>query len=651
MRPTPLSPRSVKPRWLLLLAVCLLAQLLALVPGATAQSGRHPDVDRLYCAYFLREPDAGGQAYWYEQRDNDASLVWIAEFFSQSNEFQETYGQQVSTGDFVRLIYRNLFDRTPDAGGFDYWVDRLDRGELQRGSVMAYFSESPEFIERIATVGCGNTGPTPGGNGDPAVAQRMNTFTDWVTPTKVTSDSRSLSTLTGPPMVADDTRTVTQCRPQGLPLISRTFDQFPAFAFEGPTLPGLIVEGRGIPNGDLSVVPLGRSPITLVSDADSANNVHSVTNPTTSTVQSAVTALKRDADARLTGLDVVASDINYSRQETYSYEESTLNVGVSLHYESATLEAGFENDFKQRDAVERHSISVRMVQPMFTIRMERDGFASPEDYLAAGVTAEEIDRLEAQGQLGVDNPPLVIESVTYGRIMAFTMTSETAESASELMTAVNGAYGGLSGEANLTNRQLSLLSSSSTQMMAYGGDQGLALSAIANGDLSQFFGPANTTTAAPLTMTLRTLDGEIVDVADEASLKRIACTEQFRPYQYLLKVSGLRVGTTWVYVNGNQVARRDASDGPVSGPNHVEHIVLDSLLKPGTNTVEFAFDSNGDCVNPFGEVERMNASISRRGGPGEAWTLKWADGFDKVVCFTSWEIDINPINGQVNERL
>lgn len=636
--------------WVLLMVGVLLSTLLATTPSvASAQTSRHADVDRLYCAYFLRQPDSGGQAYWHEQRDRNLSLESIAELFADSAEFRGTYGQQVSNADFVQLIYRNLFDRQPDPAGFEYWVGLLDRGELQRGYTMVYFSESGEFKQRVAQIGCGNTGggSNPAGNTDPGVASRLAGMGIWATPTKVSSDGRSLTAVSSAPQERAGTRTVTACQPQGLPVISRAFDELPAFAFSGPTLPGLVVEGSGIAEGDLRVLPLERSSIKLVSDADSANPVRSLVDPTTSTLQSAVSDLKRDADARLTGIDVIASDITYTKQETHSFEESSLNVGVSLHYESETIEAGFKTDFEQTGAVERHSISVRLVEPMFTIRMERDGFANPQDYFGVDVTQAQIDALIAQGKLSPQNPPVLIESVTYGRIMAFTMTSESAESAQELMIAVNGAYSGLSGEGNLTERQKSLLESSSTQMMSYGGNRGLALAAIKSGDLSQFFGAANTTTAAPLTMEARTLTGAKVDVADEATLKKIVCTDQFRPYQFLLKVSGLRDGTAYVSVNGSEVRRRHSSEGTVRGSNHVYYEVPDSILNPGTNTVWFEFDSNGGCVNPFGEVERMDVSVSRRSEPTDPWELRWFDGFDKVVCFTSWTIEIDPITGRV----
>ncbi len=638
----------------LLIMAGLLASVMSIAPTPVeAQDGRHPDVDRLYCAYFLREAEPGGQAYWYSQRDQNKSLVWIAEFFSQSEEFKQTYGQQVSTGDFVRLIYRNLFNRTPDAGGFDYWVDRLDRGELQRGSVMAYFSESPEFKERIVEVGCGNTGPgstpPPGSNADPAVASALDGMRAWQTPTKVSTDSRSLTTLTSDPKIEASQRVITVCRPQGVPVISQTFNEFPAFAFAGPTLPGLIVEGSGIPEGDLRVLPLERSPIKLVSDTDSANPVRVLNNPTTSSVQAAVSELKRDADARLTGLDVVASDINYTRQESHSFEESSLNVGVSLHYESATIDAGFKTDFEQTNAVERHSISVRLVQPMFTLRVERDSFTDPQDYLSANVTKADIDQLVAQGKLGTDNPPVLIETVTYGRIMAFTMTSESAESASELMAAVGGAYGGMSGEANLTDRQRSLLRTSSTQMMAYGGDQGLALAAIQSGDLDQFFGPANTTTASPLTMGLRTLDGTRVDVADEATLKQIVCENQSAKYQFRVRVANLQDGDAEVLLNG-QVLASATSDSSPAGEVYIDFQLPANQLNDGENTVIVRFEAGG-CLVPFTPIEKIDAAIWRRGSSSEGWGgVRWSGNWEGCAYFFDWTITINTTTGAVVEQ-
>ena len=108
-------------------------------------------LDRLYSAYFLREPDLSGFAYWADRFRSGQSLVSISQAFTGSAEFTSTYGQ-LTNGDFVRLVYRNVMQREGDGAGVAYWTDILDRRVRGRGSVMALFSESAEY--KVATGNC-----------------------------------------------------------------------------------------------------------------------------------------------------------------------------------------------------------------------------------------------------------------------------------------------------------------------------------------------------------------------------------------------------------------------------------------------------------------------------------------------------------------
>ena len=101
-------------------------------------------IARLYRAYFLRRPDAGGLAFWSGQR---MSLAAISEAFADSDEFASLYGT-LSNQAFVERVYQNVMGREPDPGGRSFWTAQLYEG-MRRGSVMLNFSESPEFVERF----------------------------------------------------------------------------------------------------------------------------------------------------------------------------------------------------------------------------------------------------------------------------------------------------------------------------------------------------------------------------------------------------------------------------------------------------------------------------------------------------------------------
>ncbi len=104
-------------------------------------------VVRLYLAYFQRAPDRDGLDYWVGQYSAGVSIGQISQQFATSPEFVATYGSKTNR-EFVQLVYRNILERQPDAAGFTFWLGELDAGRQTRGSLMAVFSESAEFVTK-----------------------------------------------------------------------------------------------------------------------------------------------------------------------------------------------------------------------------------------------------------------------------------------------------------------------------------------------------------------------------------------------------------------------------------------------------------------------------------------------------------------------
>ena len=105
-------------------------------------------VARLYFAYFNRIPDTGGLNYWIEQYRAGSGLDTISQAFASSPEFQQTYGA-LSHRDFAILVYRNVLGREPDNEGLNFWVEQLNSGAFTRGQLMVGFSESPEYRQMM----------------------------------------------------------------------------------------------------------------------------------------------------------------------------------------------------------------------------------------------------------------------------------------------------------------------------------------------------------------------------------------------------------------------------------------------------------------------------------------------------------------------
>ena len=389
---------------------------------------------------------------------------------------------------------------------------------------------------------------------DPAVQELLSRHQGWTVPVAASTDDRELV-----PAQWTEGKRRTSCEVTPVRTISRTFDELAAFPFGQRLLPGLIVEGAGLVDPDVRPLTLGRAPLRLNSSLDSANSTVEVADPTPSNLKGAVTALKRDADARLTGIDVVPADITYQRKEVHSYEEAMLDLGLSLNYDSDVLRTKFESAFRQEERKEKHSIAVQLVQPMFTLWVDRSDFRRPADHFATAVAGTEVQALIDAGRIGADNPPVLIDSVTYGRIMYFTMTSTDVESSSELELAVEAAWGNIDGSAQLTERQRQLLSQSDTRVLAYGGDQSVAEAALYSGNLSEFFTSVNTTTAAPLSLQARTLDGTAIKVADEATVRALSCGSTQEAYTFEVRVRDLASAGASIFLNDRLITTTSAS--------------------------------------------------------------------------------------------
>jgi Tol biopolymer transport system component len=118
-------------------------QIIDDLAHGTTFAGKRAPMIRLYWAFFLRAPDQAGLDFWTKRLAGGTSLAKVAKQFAASSEFQTKYGSKTN-GQFVTLIYQNIFDRDPDPAGLAFWTNRLDQKTKTRGDVMVNFSESSE---------------------------------------------------------------------------------------------------------------------------------------------------------------------------------------------------------------------------------------------------------------------------------------------------------------------------------------------------------------------------------------------------------------------------------------------------------------------------------------------------------------------------
>lgn len=120
---------------------------IAIDVGANDNGGA---VYRLYEAALDRTPDAAGLGFWMDRLDDGAGVVDIAAGFIGTAEYKALYGAVTGNTELVTKYYTNILDRAPDAGGLAYWAGLLDSGRATTAQVLEAISDSTENIAAVA---------------------------------------------------------------------------------------------------------------------------------------------------------------------------------------------------------------------------------------------------------------------------------------------------------------------------------------------------------------------------------------------------------------------------------------------------------------------------------------------------------------------
>ncbi|MBY4675390.1 DUF4214 domain-containing protein [Marinobacterium arenosum] len=105
---------------------------------------------KLYYLVFDRIPDQGGLNFWVNAARDGMTQTDIATAFMDSSEFETRYGGDLSDSDFIDQLYQNAFNRQADDGGRNYWLEQLNQG-TGRADLMLIFAQSAEFEEHRGT--------------------------------------------------------------------------------------------------------------------------------------------------------------------------------------------------------------------------------------------------------------------------------------------------------------------------------------------------------------------------------------------------------------------------------------------------------------------------------------------------------------------
>lgn len=97
-------------------------------------------IQQLYVAYFSRPADPEGLAYWNNvvATNPTTGMGMISANFANTTEYKNTYAGMDNTA-VVNAVYKNLFGRTGEKAGVDFWVNALNNQSVTIDNVVKAF--------------------------------------------------------------------------------------------------------------------------------------------------------------------------------------------------------------------------------------------------------------------------------------------------------------------------------------------------------------------------------------------------------------------------------------------------------------------------------------------------------------------------------
>jgi hypothetical protein len=405
--------------------------------------------------------------------------------------------------------------------------------------------------------------------------------------------------------------------------------------------PGIVLQGEAFKSGNLLPVPLRRSAATVSIDLGVDNPTRTVDEASTATLQSAVSALQAEADK----LPDLPATLTFTSEEVQTSEQLAYSLGVHASYDGLLVSAGFDASFSHETGLTQHTVTAKLVQPMYTISFADDELATPADFFAKDLTDADWKAQAELGTISSTNTPVFISSVTYGRMLMFTVESTQGESATDLSAAIRASASAYSGSANTDVSAKETLMRSKIQVLAIGGSNQAAAAALTSGDLSQFFTKTNATGAVPISFIVKTVNGtrEIALLGDVTKYSAPKC-QIAAPKQtgWMAVTAPGKVFTSISVANASWV-RASASDG-IYGQNGDGSF---SLWWPMQNVkqVSIGIDSTMAFIAMDGSIYTAGPNLGWQHVFGWATCIDVYDQYHAAHCGSGGNIYTGDITG------
>ncbi|MBL0721814.1 MAG: DUF4214 domain-containing protein [Sulfurovum sp.] len=110
--------------------ISVVTSSILLSSGLYATTPSELSLTKLYIGTFDRAPDSAGIKYWINY--SNLELEDIARSFFDQVETKKMYPDGITNSEFIASAYKNLFKRTADEAGAEYWLNELDSGNMDK---------------------------------------------------------------------------------------------------------------------------------------------------------------------------------------------------------------------------------------------------------------------------------------------------------------------------------------------------------------------------------------------------------------------------------------------------------------------------------------------------------------------------------------
>ena len=234
--------------------------------------------------------------------------------------------------------------------------------------------------------------------------------------------------------------------------------------------PGAMLKGETIPTGEYARINKDRAPITMSISLNNVRGKTSVTVDNPNNLSEVRAGVNELLSLEVTG--ATPAQLVFDKSQVYS--EQQLSVALAANYRDRTKDISGSFDFNTTTVKKKYVL--QFIQKYFTIDLDSPG-EFPSDLFT------DLPSVESLGSTS----PVYVSSVTYGRLVLYTVESES--SLTEVETAFNAAIeaGEKEGGFELDIDSKEILESSSIKALIIGGNGASAAQTIGGNSLEKIY--------------------------------------------------------------------------------------------------------------------------------------------------------------------